>query len=97
MTKVELFYGDLDESARECEEASSGLLFDVSRIGGGDFGVEAPVGRHGLQVEVHSRIVELHDAAATHGDAGSALAASLFAIAATYSELDEELAGEGAP
>jgi len=40
---------------------------------------------------------QLHDATAGHGDAGSALGAALFAIASEYSELDEELSGEGAP
>ncbi|WP_226533701.1 hypothetical protein [Microbacterium paraoxydans] len=97
MGEVELFYEELDESAGACSEAAMQLRFDVSRISPGDPGVEAPIGRHQLRTELHRYLDQVHEAASVHGDAGGALAAALFAIAAKYTQLDEELSGEGTP
>lgn len=97
MTAVDLFYDDLDESASDFTEASTQLQFDASRFPGDDPGVDAPIGRYQLQAEMNRGMDLLHDVAAMHGDAGSALGKALFAIAADYSELDEELSGEGNP
>ncbi|MFK3676978.1 hypothetical protein ACI2IP_04570 [Microbacterium sp. NPDC090218] len=95
MTAVEMFYDDLDECAKDFTDAATRLQFDVSRISGDDPGVGAPVGRYPLKVELNRRMDQLRDATFVHGEAGAALATGLFAIASKYSELDEELAGEG--
>jgi len=97
MTAVDLFYDDLDACAADLTEAATQLQFDASRLRGDDPGVGAPLGRYQLKAELNRRMHQLHDATAGHGDAGSALGAALFAIASEYSELDEELSGEGAP
>lgn len=95
MSAVEVFYDDLDESGADFSETATQLEFDVSRVTGDDPGVRAPVGRHQLKAALNRRIDQLRDAIFVHGGAGAAVAKNVFAIASNYSELDEELSGEG--
>ncbi|WEK61807.1 MAG: hypothetical protein P0Y60_03375 [Candidatus Microbacterium colombiense] len=95
MTTVELFYDDLRESETDFTGAAASLQVDVPYLRGDDPGVEAPIGRYPLKVELNRRMDELHDASFAYWEAGMALAKTLSAITSQYSALDEELAGEG--
>ncbi|MCK2035384.1 hypothetical protein KZC51_04465 [Microbacterium sp. SSW1-49] len=94
MTAVELFYDDLYESETDFTGAVSTLQFDVPCLRGDDPGVETPIGRYPLKVELNRRMDELYDASSAYEDAGMALAEALSTIRSAYSALDEELSGE---
>jgi len=96
MTAVEVFYDDLNKAGQDFAIGAE-LQFDATRLVADDPGVGAPLGRHLLKTELNRRMDELTEAIAAHGDAGVALAEAAFAIAARYSELDDELSGEGVP
>lgn len=93
VTAVELFYDDLHESATDFTGAASTLQFDVPCLSGDDPGVETPIGRYQLKVELNRRMDQLHDASFAYWEAGMALAETISAITSKYSDLDEELSG----
>lgn len=96
MTTVELFYDDLHEAAVDFTGAASPLQFDAACLRSDDPGVDVPIGRHPLRVELNRRMDQLQDASFAHWEASLALAESLSSIRSKYSALDEELSGEGA-
>ncbi|WP_406247496.1 hypothetical protein ACI7YT_17925 [Microbacterium sp. M] len=97
MTDVAIFHADLSAAGSAFSEASLDLQFDITSLIGDDPGVEAPIGRNQLRAELNRRIDELHDAVFSSWESASALSSSAFAITSRYSELDEELSGEGSP
>lgn len=97
MTDVAIFHADLYQAGYDFNTASINLQSDTPYLIGDDAGVEAPIGRNQLRAELNRRMDELHDAVFSYWEATSALASSAFAITSKYSELDEELSGEGTP
>lgn len=97
MTDVAIFHADLYEAGSSFSAASMDLQSDTTNLVGDDAGVEAPIGRNQLRAELNRRIDELHDAVFSYWEATSALSSSAFNITSRYSELDEELSGEGTP
>jgi hypothetical protein len=93
VTAVELFYDDLQESATDFTGAASALQFDVPCLSGDDPGVETPIGRYQLKVELNRRMDQLHDASFAYWAAGMALAETISAITSNYAALDQELSG----
>ncbi|WP_460798146.1 hypothetical protein [Microbacterium sp. GXF0217] len=97
MTDVAIFHAELSQSGSAFSTAALDLQFDITNLIGDDPGVEAPIGRNQLRAELNRRIDELHDAVFSYWESTAALSSSAFAITADYSELDEELSGEGTP
>lgn len=97
MTDVAVFYDDLQESAADFTNAATNLQPDVVNLLGDDTGVDAPAGRHELKSEMNRRLDTLHDVTAAHVSTASALAASVWEIAASHASLDAQLSGEDAP
>lgn len=96
MTAVELFYDDLKESVTDFTGVASTLQFDVPCLSGDDPGVETPIGRYPLKVELNRRMDQLHDASFAYWEVGMALAEMITAITSNYAALDQELSGDAA-
>lgn len=60
--EVQVFYSELITETSSVNDSTTALLGTVGYLQGDDVGVENPAHRPSLRLEMHRRIVALHDA-----------------------------------